>query len=111
MTWTWMQLESANGIVAGDFTNDGRDDLLIAGASSGTTRALIQSTNGTFGAPATLAQPTGAIVRLVDVEGDGDLDLVTRRNGIEVYLNRPQGLAPQSASYVVPTPAQYAVQG
>ena len=75
---------AAGDVAVGDVTGDGRKDLLIVGAMNGKATTLLhtQNADGTF-APgrdaAALGLPAlsaGALVRLADLDGDRDLDVV-----------------------------------
>src|SRR5215218_8545991 len=77
----------ALGAVSGDYDNDGRPDLFIV--RDGAPRLLHQRTNGTFeDASATLpATPGARSAAFVDVDHDGDLDLVTAGRVVQVLRN------------------------
>jgi chitosanase len=69
---------NTEGIVAGDFNGDGKDDLAIA-SYSGQVRILLGNGDGTFNLGATLSVPAGAgptYLAAGDLNGDGKLDLV-----------------------------------
>ena len=64
------------GIVAGDFTGDGRLDLAVANSGSNTVSVLLGNGDGTFKSQVTYAVgvgPTGIVAG--DFAGNGDLDL------------------------------------
>jgi tetratricopeptide (TPR) repeat protein len=78
---------AAAGAVAGDYDNDGRPDLFVlrdAGA-----RLLHQRADGVFeDATATLpATPGARTAAFVDIDHDGDLDIVTAGRAVQVLRN------------------------
>ncbi|HRI68748.1 MAG TPA: VCBS repeat-containing protein, partial [Polyangium sp.] len=81
----------------GDVNGDGFADLVMppstTSTSSGTLIVLLNQTNGTFGAPITLASATGVISAVVfDLNGDGTNDIATVcPNTISVFLNQGGG--------------------
>jgi hypothetical protein len=78
---------AAMGAVAGDYDNDGRPDLFIVRDAA--PRLLHQKTNGAFeDATATLPPTPGArSAAFVDVDHDGDLDIVTAGRVVQVLRN------------------------
>jgi Tfp pilus assembly protein PilF len=69
--------DSPDLVGAGDFDNDGRTDLVVAGAPG--RRLFLQTADGTFNDAAGLELPPGAAARALaaaDLDHDGDLDLV-----------------------------------
>jgi hypothetical protein len=105
-------LNNANGVVVGDFNNDGKMDLGVSTASAGSTFAFVTilpgNGDGTFGSGVTLtsgALPSGIVA--ADFNGDGGLDLATAngttagdQGSATVLLNRPViGIAPNSLTF------------
>lgn len=91
------------GIVKGDFNEDGKVDVAVAGTStSGGTRSgvvgvYLGNGNGTFGAPTLLADPGSRQAYdlvVADLNGDGHLDLAVTNpldGTISVYLGKGDG--------------------
>ena len=91
---------SPTGVAVGDVDGDGDLDFITANQSAvaGTVSVRLNDGAGTFTAPTANAQPavgsypTG--VALVDVDGDGDQDLLTANqlsNSVSVRLNNGSG--------------------
>jgi len=88
------------GVAIGDVDGDGDLDLVTANYGAGSNTASVRLNNGTgsFTAPTTTPNPTVGnrpfAVALGDVDGDGDLDLVTANYGggtVSVRLNNGSG--------------------
>ncbi len=92
------------GITVGDFNNDGLLDIvafnqqLKAGGGNGTVSLLLNTGNGTFGAPTDIftsgtVQPFEGLA--YDLNGDGNMDLVfanyTTTSGLNVMLGNGNG--------------------
>jgi hypothetical protein len=105
-------LNNANGVVVGDFNNDGNLDLAVSTASAGSTFGFVTILpglgNGSFGPGVTLTSaplPYGIVA--ADFNGDGGLDLATGNGTTEgdtgsatVLLNEPViGLTPGSLTF------------
>ncbi len=105
-------LNNANGVVVGDFNNDGNLDLAVSIASAGSTFGFVTIFpglgNGTFGPGVTLTSaplPYGIVA--ADFNGDGGLDVATGNGTTEgdtgsatVLLNEPViGLTPDSLTF------------
>jgi hypothetical protein len=105
-------LNDANGVVVGDFNNDGKLDLAVTIASPGSTFAFVTilpgNGDGTFGGGVTLtsgALPSGIVA--ADFNGDGGLDLATSngttagdQGSATVLLNEPViGITPDSLKF------------
>jgi hypothetical protein len=105
-------LNNANGVVVGDFNNDGYLDLAVtianAGSIFGFVTILPGNGDGTFGSGVTLtsgALPSGIVA--ADFNLDGGLDLATANGTTEgdsgsatVLLNEPViGLTPSSLTF------------
>ncbi|WP_026736066.1 FG-GAP-like repeat-containing protein [Fischerella sp. PCC 9605] len=75
------------GIVAADMDGDGDQDLVVANSQrdpssvnpdTGNQISVLRNNgNGTFTAPVSLTTGIGPSVRAGDLDGDGDIDLVT----------------------------------
>ena len=105
-------LNNANGVVVGDFNNDGNLDLAVSTASPGSNFAFVTilpgNGDGTFGSGVTLtsgALPSGIVA--ADFNGDGGLDLATANGttagdtgSATVLLNEPViGITPNSLAF------------
>jgi hypothetical protein len=81
-------------VTAADVNDDGKLDLIVANAGSGTLSVLLGNGNGTFGSPTNLTVGTTPIfVTAADVNLDGALDLIATNSGsgnVSVLLgNKP----------------------
>lgn len=82
---------AARGVVAGDYDNDGRTDLFVV--RDGGPRLLHQDSNGVFhdATAAMPATPDARCAAWVDVDHDGDLDIVTVGRSVQVLRNNGDG--------------------
>jgi hypothetical protein len=85
-------------IAVGDIDKDGDLDLLTANAGTSTVSVRLNDGRGSFAAPATNPEPAvgnfPVSVTVGDVDGDGDLDLVTANRGgftVSICLNDGRG--------------------
>ena len=102
-----------NGVVLADVDNDGDLDLLTANVLSGTVTVVLNGGNGSGGGSGNFSNGStvpvggGAAYGLAvgDIDGDGDLDLVTANNLatpiVSVRLNNGSGTFGGSASVAV----------
>ena len=96
-------------IAAGDFDGDGRMDLVTANSSGNSIAVFLQPAGGfasvtpvILGSGATTKNPSHVVA--VDVDRDGDLDLVcvnTAGNNVAVFLNPGDGAFPAAPSFVL----------
>jgi Tfp pilus assembly protein PilF len=79
------------GAIAGDYDNDGRPDLFLLTDTG--HRLLHQKADGTFeDAPGTVPATAGArCAAFVDVDHDGDLDIVTAGRAVQLLRNNGNG--------------------
>jgi hypothetical protein len=63
-------------LVTGDLNADGRDDVVVADGAAPGVQVWLAQPDGTLGAPTPFAFDGRRDVRLADVNGDGDLDLL-----------------------------------
>jgi len=82
-----------DGIVAGDFTGDGRLDLAVTNVGSNDVSILLGNGDGTFQPPVTYAVGgTPSAILAEDFNGDGKLDLAVSGQGfISVLLGNGDG--------------------
>ena len=88
------EVGGVSGVVAGDFDNDTRPDLLVFGSSGYVL--LHQAADGGFDdvtAPSKLPHRTEPVVTaaFVDVDHDGDLDIVSGGGGLQLLRNNGDG--------------------
>ena len=91
------------GLVVGDLDKDGNCDFILGGAAGSTTQVVMNQGGGKFSAPSALP---GSVnfedmgLMLIDVDGDGDRDLLAVSGGVEntgkhlrdrLYLNDGAG--------------------
>lgn len=103
------------GIVAGDFNEDGAIDLAVLNAGSGTVSILNGNNSGAFAVTRNIrvgpAIGTGGTYLLaLDINGDGDLDLVTgntTQNDVAVLMGRGNGNFAAVQDYAVPNGPAY----
>ena len=85
---------SPRAIEAGDLDGDGFADLVLALSSPSEQLVILRSTGNQSFLPPRLQPGGGDGLALEDLEGDGDLDVVT--NAVSVFRNRGDGaLAPE----------------
>ena len=79
------------GAIAGDYDNDGRPDLFLLNDTG--RRLLHQKPDGAFEeAPGTVPATAGArCAAFVDVDHDGDLDIVTAGRAVQLLRNNGNG--------------------
>src|SRR5690606_19741325 len=86
------------GIAVGDLNGDGRLDIVAANEDSSTVSVVLQPASGTFDTNTPLTRyATGSSpssVTLGDVDGDGDLDMITAHfdgHTVSVFFNQGDG--------------------
>ncbi|MBU8934421.1 MAG: VCBS repeat-containing protein [candidate division Zixibacteria bacterium] len=95
-------------IVAADFNNDGHVDIASHGSYSilaeNDFAVIFGDGQGHFSAKTTLPVPshTAMLMGTGDIDGDGDLDIVTVRNRISLYVNDGEGVFTFDSSLVPP---------
>jgi hypothetical protein len=92
-----------NFVVVGDFNSDGKPDLAVANAESGTLSILLGNGDGTFQAARNYSVGLGLVSLAVgDFNGDGNLDLVAANRGrLTVLLGNGDGTFQQGHNYPV----------
>ena len=92
-------------LAMGDLDGDGLDDIVFADSDVNRLRVFFQKPDGSFVEMAEQEEPAldspGQCIRLVDLDGDGRLDIILSKTvasyrpgeqgGWNVYLNRPPG--------------------
>jgi hypothetical protein len=63
-------------LASGDLNRDGRSDVVVADGASPQVRVWLAQSDGSLLAPTTLALDARRGLRLLDVNGDGDVDLL-----------------------------------
>jgi hypothetical protein len=100
-------------IAVGDVNGDGKPDIVVGGANGSLVGILKNNGNGTFAAATTIAtasanNPTDALL-LVDVNGDGKLDIVEAYSSgaavhkISVFLGNGDGTFQAEKNQALPT--------
>ncbi len=89
-----IHIDGVSGVVAGDYDNDTRPDLFLFGSAAYVL--LRQTADGGFDdvtASATLGRAPGAVTTaaFVDVDHDGDLDIVTAGTTVQMLRNNGDG--------------------
>jgi hypothetical protein len=76
-------------VLIGDLNGDGQADLAgMSNSTCGGVSVLLNSGNGTFAAPVSVASPSWSSLALGDLNGDGKLDIAAPSgNGVGVFLN------------------------
>jgi len=101
---TYTVPEGAVGIVAGDFTGDGRLDLAVANGAFDNVSVLLGNGDGTFQSQATYPIPEIALAIVAgDFNGDGrtDLAVVGAGDTLSVLLANDEGTFEVSAPYAL----------
>lgn len=104
-------LSSPRGIVAGDYDEDGKEDLVLTNYGNNTATAFLGNGNGTYAYSAAFGTagsgPWGAVSG--DFNEDGDLDMATvcfNSNVVSIHLG---DITPPTGSIVVDGDATYAI--
>ena len=99
-------------IALGDVDRDGDLDIVVADYSSQQIRVLLNQGNGSFATPGatyTVGSNNPYFVALGDLDGDGDLDVVTANenatNNVSVLLNSGDGTFTLAATYTLGGPS------
>ena len=96
--WTVAGFDAnGSGIAAGDLDRDGRLDLVLGGYAQPNT--ILWNDGGLRFAPQPLGEGLTREVQLVDVDGDGRLDIATTRRGSGLAVWRHTGAAERAAMF------------
>ncbi|MGC1871573.1 MAG: FG-GAP-like repeat-containing protein [Acidobacteriaceae bacterium] len=103
------------GIVAGDFNKDGATDLAVLNSGSGTVSILNGNNSGAFAVTRNISVgpatgTSGNYLLALDINGDGNLDLVTGntlQNEVAVLMGGNQGNFKAVQDYSVPNGPAY----
>jgi FG-GAP-like repeat/FG-GAP repeat len=104
MSFTAVQYPTA--IAAGDFNNDGKLDVVVAGSS---VALLLGTGTGSFQPPITLSSSSARTVAAGDFNGDGNLDLAIGGYSNEVLVALGNGDGAFGSFVSSPTPQPWAV--
>ena len=82
-----------SAVAIGDFNNDGKPDIAVANASSGTVSILLGNRGGRSAAVSYAAGVTPASLAVSDFNGDGNVDLVAggSNNAMQVFFGKGDG--------------------
>jgi hypothetical protein len=85
--------QTPEAIAEGDFTNNGRTDLITANGTANSISLFLANADGTYQPPRTVAVAGGPnAIAVGDFDGDGKLDVaVTTQNGVSVLLGNGDG--------------------
>ena len=96
--WTVAGFDAnGSGIAAGDLDRDGRLDLVLGGYAQPNT--ILWNDGGLSFKPQALGEGLTREVQLVDVDGDGRLDIATTRRGSGLAVWRNTGAAERAAMF------------
>ena len=83
----------------GDFNNDGKPDIAASGGSGSGTEILLGSGDGSFHSNQILT-PAYDVAVAGDFNHDGNLDLVSVNDGIEVFFGNGDGTFQSGVNYI-----------
>ena len=108
-THAYTILESWDQVQTGDFNGDGIPDLLTSDNLTGDIVLWTGIGNGTFAAPLVVSTVFDQIAAVADMNGDGNLDIVTSSPfatpNINVYLGKGDGTFVVETVSSIPEPA------
>jgi hypothetical protein len=108
-THAYTILESWDQVQTGDFNGDGIPDLLTSDNLTGDIVLWTGIGNGTFAAPLVVSTVFDQIAAVADMNGDGNLDIVTSSPfatpNINVYLGKGDGTFVLETVSSIPEPA------
>jgi len=107
---------NVSGVAVGDLNSDGRLDIVAANEDSSTVSVVLNPSGDTFGPSVPFTRyTTGAApnsVALGDLDGDGDLDMVTADfdgHTVSVFFNQGDGTFESPTTYQETNPALVAL--
>lgn len=87
-------------IASGDLNNDSNQDIILVDRSNSRTLVLLGNGNGTFQSPVTYNYGSRGQVRMLDFDGDGNLDFIEKDGATtRVFKGKGDGALNAPANY------------